>query len=59
MDYLDLEAERLKFDPQEAHICLKCDRCNTEIYENQEYYLYERDCLCEQCFDEIQALFRK
>lgn len=55
MDYLDLEAERLRLDPQEAKVCLKCDRCNAEIYEGQEYYLYERDCLCEQCFDEMQS----
>ena len=52
MDYLDLEAERLKLDPQEARVCLKCDRCNAEIYEGQNYYVFERDCLCEQCFDE-------
>lgn len=54
MDYLDLEAERLRLDPQEAKVYFNCDRCGGEIYEGQNYYIYERDILCEECFDEMQ-----
>ena len=59
MDYLDLEAERLKLDPQEVKVCLKCDKCNSEIYEGQEYYETDLGDLCETCFDEMQSEEKK
>ena len=49
-----IEEQRLMLDPQEAKISLRCDRCNKEIYEGEEYYFFERNNLCEECFDEIQ-----
>lgn len=56
MDFFDLEKERLRKDPQEAKICLKCDKCNSEIYEGEEYYCYDGIMeLCEDCFDEMQS----
>ena len=54
MDYLDLEAERLRLDPQEAKVYLNCDNCGGEIYEGQEYYECEMGDLCEKCFDKMQ-----
>lgn len=54
-DYLDLEAERLKIDKEEQKkIAFNCDKCGSNIYINEEYYFYQRDCLCEECFDEVQ-----
>ena len=55
MEYLDLEAERLKLDPQEAKVELRCGKCGAEIYKGQEYYFFEREYFCEECFDEIQS----
>lgn len=54
MDYLDLEAERLRLDPQEAKVCFNCENCDGEIYEGNSYYEYNGDYLCEQCFDKKQ-----
>ena len=54
MDYLDLEAERLRNDPQETKVYSECDFCGGEIYIGQEYYNFEGNILCEQCFDEMQ-----
>lgn len=54
-DFLDLEEQRLKLDREEqGKVAFKCNKCGTDIYENDEYYFYERDYLCEECFDEIQ-----
>lgn len=49
-----IEQERLMRDPQEMKIYTRCDRCNVEIYEGGDYYFFERNNLCEDCFDEIQ-----
>ena len=54
MDYLDLEAERLRLDPQEVKVYSECDACGDEIYVGQEYYKVEGSNYCEQCFDEMQ-----
>ena len=59
MDYLDLEAERLKLDPQETKVYSECDICGSEIYVGQEYYNFEGNILCEQCFDEFQEYKKK
>ncbi len=59
MDYLDLEAERLKLDPQEAKTCFNCDVCGDEIYEGQEYYDCETGYLCESCFDKEQDTYKQ
>lgn len=54
-DYLDLEEQRLMLDREEqGKIALLCAKCNTEIFEGQDYFFYDRDCLCEECFDELQ-----
>lgn len=54
-DYLDLEEERLKLEREEQKkLVLNCDKCGANVYDKEEYYFYERDCLCEECFDEIQ-----
>ncbi len=45
MDYL--ESERLKLDPQEEKVILKCDDCGAEIYKGQEYYDCEAGYLFE------------
>ena len=50
-----LEKLRIQLDPQEKKEELKCDRCGTEIYKDDDYYLYERNRLCEECFDDIQS----
>lgn len=56
MDYDDyLENERIKNDLQEIPVYTRCDRCNAEIYYGNEYYNYEGDDLCEECFDDIQS----
>ena len=49
-----IENERIKNDPQEQKIYFYCARCGSEIYKNEEYYFYQRERLCENCFDEIQ-----
>ncbi len=54
-DYLDLEAERERIDKEEQKkIVFYCDKCGASIYDKDEYYFYQRDCLCEECFDEVQ-----
>ena len=50
----EIENQRLKLDKQEVKPKLRCYRCGSEIYDGEEYYLYERDKLCEECFDEMQ-----
>lgn len=55
MDYLDLEDERLKSDPQEVKAYSECDTCGSDIYIGQEYYISEGNIYCEQCFDEMQS----
>lgn len=59
MDYYDLEAERLRNDPQEAKVYFNCDNCGAEIYEGQEYYDCEAGYLCEECFDEDQEMYKQ
>lgn len=55
MKYFDLEEQRLRQDREEqGEVAFTCARCGKEIRKNEEYYDYERDCLCEECFDEIQ-----
>lgn len=51
----EIENQRFKLDPQEIRAYLLCNRCAEEIYVGDEYYLYERSKLCEECFDEIQS----
>ena len=48
------EGQRIKQDPMEGKVCLNCNRCGAEIYEGQEYYIFESDSLCEECFNEMQ-----
>ena len=49
-----IENERIKNDLQEIDVCFCCERCGAEIYKGNEYYFFERNHLCEDCFDEIQ-----
>lgn len=50
----DLEKERLQKDREEQGIVYyRCDRCGADIYKSEDYYSYDGDCLCEECFDEI------
>ena len=51
----EIERQRIELDPQEVKVCFNCDRCNAEIYEGNKYYFYERNSLCEECFDDIQS----
>lgn len=51
----EIEKQRIKDDLQEAKVCFNCNRCNSEIYTGNEYYFYERNLLCEECFDELQS----
>ena len=57
MDYLDaLELEKQKNDLyEEENAYSECDICGNEIYEGQEYYNFNGDIYCEQCFDEMQS----
>ena len=50
----DLEKERIAIE-EKYNVVFHCDRCGAEIYENDNYYSYEGDCLCEECFDEVQS----
>lgn len=50
----EMEKMRIKNDSQEKIVCYLCSRCNAEIYINEEYYIYQRCKLCEECFEEIQ-----
>ena len=36
-------------------VYFNCDLCGAEIYKGQEYYFFEREYFCEECFDEIQS----
>lgn len=49
-DYI--EKDRIRNDPQEKDYIL-CRRCGNEIYEGNEYFLFENTVLCEDCIDEI------
>jgi len=51
----EIECLRLIKDLQEAKVVLHCNRCGSEIYIGQEYFLYDTDNLCESCFDEFQS----
>lgn len=51
----EIEKQRLQQDLQEAKVYFNCNRCNAEIYQGNEYYCYERNILCEECFDELQS----
>ena len=55
MDDNQLEAYRIKHDPQEQQPVFQCEHCGKDMYENEEYYEYEGENLCEDCFD-IQQL---
>ena len=50
----ELENQRISMDRQEIEVYCYCERCGKEIYKNEDYYYYEKDKLCEECFDEIQ-----
>ena len=61
MDYLDaLALEKQKNEMyEEIEPYFTCDKCGADIYEGQEYYNFEGDTLCEQCFDEIQEIEKR
>ena len=50
----EIENQRLKYDLQENRVSFNCTRCNSEIYNGEDYFIYERSKICEECFDEIQ-----
>ncbi len=53
------EEQRITNDPQEMEEYFECDFCGSPIYKNQEYYIFEGDILCEQCFDEVQMTTKR
>ncbi len=51
----ELERQRMLYDMQEAPPFLFCEKCNAEIYRDEEYYTTEENyVLCEECFDKWQ-----
>ena len=61
MDYLDaLALENQKNDLyEEPEVWFHCEKCDAEICEGQEYYDCEAGCLCEECFDEEQEMYKQ
>lgn len=57
----EIEKQRIRNDLQEKKIFCTCDRCNQEIYFGNLYYLFQnlKFNLCENCFDELQAMEKK
>lgn len=50
-DYIEHERQKIQDIPSYT----RCDRCNAEIYNGEEYFVFEGDTLCEECFDDVQA----
>ena len=55
-----LEYSRLENDLQERDVSYRCDGCNCEIYQGNEYFLNDENFIfCEKCYDEIQSNQKK
>lgn len=55
MENIERNLEKERIDMEEPKdVYYKCDRCGADICKGEDYYSYDRDCLCEDCFNEIQ-----
>lgn len=41
--------------PRDPRLLFFCSRCAEDIYEGDYYFMYENECVCEDCFDDLQA----